>query len=123
MLAHRLSAGRGVLIGEAAHRCHPIGGQGLNLCWRDVDVLLKAVKRGGRPSDIARRYARKRWMDLVLVGMATDLLVRLFSNRNRVLLPIRRLAIGLLAFSSNLRTISLRAMSDGPMHLVRALPD
>ena len=123
MLAHRLSSGRGVLIGEAGHRCHPVGGQGLNLCWRDVETLLQSVTRGGSPSSIARRYGRQRWMDLLLVGLSTDLLVRLFSNRSRVLLPFRSIAIGLLALNSTLRKLSLRAMSDGPMQLMRVLPD
>ena len=123
MLAHRLSSGRGVLIGEAGHRCHPVGGQGLNLCWRDVETLLQSVRCGGSPSSIAKRYGRQRWLDLLLVGLSTDLLVRLFSNRSRLLLPIRGLAIGLLALNSTLRKLSLRAMSDGPMQLMRVLPD
>ena len=123
ILAHRLSSGRGVLIGEAGHRCHPVGGQGLNLCWRDVETLLQSVRAGGSPASIARRYGRRRWIDLLLVGLSTDLLVRLFSNRNRLLLPFRGLAIGLLALNSTLRKLSLRAMSDGPMQLMRVLPD
>ena len=123
MLAHRLSSGRGVLIGEAGHRCHPVGGQGLNLCWRDVETLLQSVRTGGSPASIARRYGRQRWTDLLLVGLSTDLLVRLFSNRKRLLLPFRGLAIGLLALNSTLRNLSLRAMSDGPMQLMRVLPD
>ena len=123
MLAHRLSSGRGVLIGEAGHRCHPVAGQGLNLCWRDVETLVQSVRGGGSPSSIARRYGRQRWMDLLLVGLSTDLLVRLFSNRNRLLLPFRGLVIGLLALSSTLRKLSLRTMSDGPVQLIRVLPD
>lgn len=123
MLAHRLSAGRGVLIGEAGHRYHPVAGQGLNLCWRDVETLLQSVRAGGSPASIARRYGQRRWMDLLLVGLFTDLLVRVFSNRNRFLLPLRRLVIGLLALSSTLRRLSLRAMSDGPMQMLQVLSD
>ena len=79
-LAQRFSRGRGVLVGEAAHRCHPVGGQGLNLCWRDVETLMSIADPGLDARSIARRYGRRRWVDVIAVGMATDLLVRLFSN-------------------------------------------
>ena len=123
MLAHRLSRGRGVLVGEAGHRCHPVGGQGLNLCWRDVDVLVTSVQKGGSAKRIAARYGRQRWIDLILVGAATDLLVRFFSNRNSLLVGLRQIALPLLKSSHRLRQLSLRAMTDGPMRIGRALPD
>ena len=123
LLARRFHCGRGVLIGEAGHRCHPVGGQGLNLCWRDVEGLLRAVERGGSAATIARRYGMSRWLDVLQVGVATDLLVRVFSNRQPLLLPLRRLALLLLKRFSGLRQLSLRAMSDGPMQLWRALPN
>ena len=123
LLARTFHRGRGVLIGEAAHRCHPVGGQGLNLCWRDVEGLLRAVQRGGNASTIARNYGMSRWLDVLQVGLATDLLVRVFSNRQPLLLPLRRMALLLLKQFSGLRRLSLRAMSDGPMQLWRALPN
>ena len=123
MLAHRLSRGRGVLVGEAGHRCHPVGGQGLNLCWRDVDVLVTSVQKGGSAKRIAARYGRQRWIDLILVGAATDLLVRFFSNKNSLLVGLRQIALQLLRSSHRLRQLSLRAMTDGPMRIGRALPD
>ena len=122
LLAQSFHRGRGVLIGEAAHRCHPVGGQGLNLCWRDVDGLLRAVQRGGSAATIARNYGMSRWLDVIQVGLATDLLVRVFSNRQPLLLPLRHLALQLLKQFSVLRRLSLRAMSDGPMQLWQALP-
>ncbi len=123
LLAQSFHRGRGVLIGEAAHRCHPVGGQGLNLCWRDVEGLLCAVQRGGSAATIARNYGMRRWLDVLQVGLATDLLVRVFSNRQPLLLPLRRLALQLLKHFSVLRKLSLRAMSDGPMQLWKALPN
>ena len=123
LLARNFHRGRGVLIGEAAHRCHPVGGQGLNLCWRDVEGLLCAVQRGGSAATIARHYGIRRWLDVLQVGLATDLLVRVFSNRQPLLLPLRRLALHLLKQFSVLRRLSLRAMSDGPMQLWKALPN
>jgi 2-octaprenyl-6-methoxyphenol hydroxylase len=100
-----------------------VGGQGLNLCWRDVDDLLHAVERGGSAATIARHYGMSRWLDVLQVGVATDLLVRVFSNRQPLLLPLRRLALLLLKQFSVLRQLSLRAMSDGPMQIWRALPN
>ena len=72
---------------------------------------------------IARRYGRKRWFDVLAVGIATDLLVRLFSNRLPPLCLIRRVTLKLMTRVSLLRRISLRAMTDGPMQLLRPLPE
>ena len=116
-LARRLHRGRTVLVGESAHRCHPVGGQGLNLCWRDVEVLHQLaaqVHQGRLPlARLGRRYARNRWPDLLITLLATDLLVRLFSNRQPLLLPLRRLGLALLARSRPLRRLSLWVMSHG----------
>jgi 2-octaprenyl-6-methoxyphenol hydroxylase len=117
-LARRLHRGHAVLVGESAHRCHPVGGQGLNLCWRDVEVLHRLAVRaaGGRlhPSRLAAAYARRRWPDLLLTLLATDALVRLFSNRQALLLPLRRLALAWLESSEPLRRLALGAMTHGP---------
>ena len=58
-----------------------------------------------------------------MVGLATDLLVRLFSNQQRWLLPFRRAGLEAMARFSWLRRISLRAMTDGPTQLLKPLPD
>ncbi|MEB3255940.1 MAG: FAD-dependent monooxygenase [Synechococcaceae cyanobacterium] len=117
-LARRLQRGHTVLVGESAHRCHPVGGQGLNLCWRDVEVLHRLALRAaeGRlpPARLAAAYACRRWPDLLLTLLATDLLVRLFSNRQPLLLPVRRLALAALASSEPLRRLALGVMTHGP---------
>jgi 2-octaprenyl-6-methoxyphenol hydroxylase len=123
LLARHLHRGSTVLVGESGHRCHPVGGQGLNLCWRDVAQLHRLARRvrAGRlePARLPAAYARRRWPDLLLTLAATDLLVRVFSNRSPLLLPLRRLALLLLARLAPLRRLSLAAMTQGPCQLVR----
>lgn len=117
LLARRLHRGQAVLVGESGHRCHPVGGQGLNLCWRDVAVLHRLAARvvaGTLPIQrLPGAYARRRWPDLIATLLFTDGLVRLFSNRSPLLLPLRRLILTLLARLALLRRLSLLAMTDG----------
>ena len=125
--APKLHRGNVVLVGESGHRCHPVGGQGLNLCWRDVDTLLQlmtsasCVRRGLKA--VPARYTRLRYFDLLAVGFATDLLVRLFSNRQSGLLLVRRLGLFMLKHSPLFRRVSLQAMSDGPSTLLHHPPE
>jgi len=123
LLARRLHRGRTVLVGESGHRCHPVGGQGLNLCWRDVAQLHRLARRvrAGRLAveRLPAAYGLRRWPDLLLTLLATDLLVRVFSNRAPLLLPLRRFALLLLAHLAPLRQLSLAAMTHGPCQLLR----
>ena len=74
-----------MLVGESAHRCHPVGGQGLNLCWRDVAVLhrlaLRAARAGCGPAASGRLRHAAAGPICSLTLLATDLLVRLYSTR------------------------------------------
>ncbi len=125
--APKLNRKNVVLVGESGHRCHPVGGQGLNLCWRDVDTLLQlmtsasCVRRGLKT--VPGVYSRRRYFDLLTVGLATDLLVRLFSNRQSGLLFVRRFGNFILKHSPWFRRVSLQAMSDGPSTLLHDLPN
>jgi 2-polyprenyl-6-methoxyphenol hydroxylase-like FAD-dependent oxidoreductase len=50
-LARRMTAGRGVLMGDAAHEISPIGGQGMNLGWLDADALAPILVDAVRSRD------------------------------------------------------------------------
>lgn len=68
------------LIGNSAHSLHPIAGQGLNLGFRDCELLLPYFAGNTIPSlhDL-KRYQRERRLDVVKVVGATDFLVRSFG--------------------------------------------
>jgi 2-octaprenyl-6-methoxyphenol hydroxylase len=118
-LASRLGRGTTLLCGETAHRCHPVGGQGLNLCWRDVASLeVLATRLGRSPSPAACRrlvasYSRRRWLDLFTTLAATDLLIRLFSNENPPLRWLRGRILALLAGNAQLQKQLLKLASHG----------
>jgi 2-octaprenyl-6-methoxyphenol hydroxylase len=90
------------LVGDAAHVIHPIAGQGLNLGLRDVAALAEAVVDAARLGldpggpDVLTRYQRWRRFDTAAMGVATDGLNRLFSNRSDALRLFRDVGLGLV---------------------------
>ena len=122
-VARHLQHGRTLLVGETAHRCHPVGGQGLNLCWRDVATLHQLARRaqaGRLPvASLGGSYARRRWVDVCLTLLITDVLVRLFSNRHPLLVPLRQLALIQLERIPVLRRCLLGVMTNGPCQAFR----
>ncbi len=97
--AHRYTAERLALVGDAAHGIHPIAGQGLNLGLRDAGALAalvaEAVWSGEDPGAAAllARYQRARRPDNLLMLAATDALDRLFSNDFPPLRAVRDLGL------------------------------
>lgn len=108
-LANAFAAPRLALIGDAAHRVHPIAGQGLNAGFKDVaalvEVLALARRRGediGR-IEVLERYQRWRRFDVATLAFATDAFNRLFSNDNALLRAARDLGMGLVNAAPMLR--------------------
>ena len=82
------------LAGDAAHRLHPLAGQGLNLGLGDVEALAQAVggrerfRSAGDPR-VLQRYQRARAEPVLAMRVATDGLHRLFGARNAPLAWLR----------------------------------
>lgn len=101
-LADAFVADRVALVGDAAHRVHPIAGQGLNAGLKDVAALAEVLalsRRRGEDvgqSDVLMRYQRWRRFDTASLALATDTFNRLFSNDNGILRLGRDLGMGLV---------------------------
>ena len=76
------------LAGDAAHRLHPLAGQGLNLGLGDVEALVEAVAgrepyRQAGDLRVLHRYQRARAEPVLAMRLATDGLHKLFAARAR----------------------------------------
>ncbi len=113
-VARSFIAERIALIGDAAHLIHPIAGQGLNMGMRDVAALAEVIVDAARlgldfgSSDVLERYQRWRRFDTMTMGVMTDGLNRLFSNRSAVLRLVRDLGLGLVDRVPNLKHLFIR---------------
>jgi 2-octaprenyl-6-methoxyphenol hydroxylase len=102
------------LVGDAAHVIHPIAGQGLNMGLKDVaalaETIVDAVRLGLDPGSAAtlERYQRWRRFDTMAMGVATDGLNRLFSNRSDVLRLVRDLGLGVVDRLPGLKQVFIR---------------
>ncbi len=108
---------RMALIGDAAHRCHPVAGQGLNLGIRDAAALAQVIQEAAhRGEDIGslrvlQRYERWRKGENLAILAFTDFLDRLFSNQWWPLVQIRRLGLWALRHITPLKIFALRLMT------------
>ena len=113
-VARSFIAERIALIGDAAHVIHPIAGQGLNMGLKDVaalaEVIVDAARLGLDPGSatVLERYQRWRRFDTMTMGLATDGLNRLFSNRSDVLRLARDLGLGMVERLPGLKRLFIR---------------
>jgi 2-octaprenyl-6-methoxyphenol hydroxylase len=113
-VARSFIAERIALVGDAAHVIHPIAGQGLNMGLRDIAALAEVIVDAARlgldlgAADVLERYQRWRRFDTMAMGLATDGLNRLFSNRSAALRLLRDVGLGLVDRVPNLKRLFIR---------------
>jgi 2-octaprenyl-6-methoxyphenol hydroxylase len=104
------------LIGDAAHCCHPVGGQGINLGIRDAAALAEVIGAAvARGEDFARvgvlrRYSRWRMWENLLMLAFTDVLDRVFSNQIWPIVQVRRLGILAMVKVPLLKVFTIKLM-------------
>jgi 2-octaprenyl-6-methoxyphenol hydroxylase len=102
------------LVGDAAHVIHPIAGQGLNMGLKDVAALAEVVVDAARlgmdlgQADVLDRYQRWRRFDTMAMGLATNSLNLLFSNRSTLLRTLRDIGLGLVDRAPPLKSLFIR---------------
>lgn len=117
MQSDRYILSRLALIGDAAHCCHPVGGQGLNMGIRDAaalaQVLQEAHNQGEDIGDlpVLKRYERWRKQENLTILGFTDLLDRMFSNNWLPVVVIRRLGLWMLRRVRPVKKYALQLMT------------
>ena len=106
-----------ILVGDSAHSFHPVGGQGLNSCIRDVYELSSLINNYESISVTNKKffsiyYYLKRFDDIFSLLLFTDFLIRLFSNRSILLYPLRYLIFNMLRSFKFLRVAVFSLMTD-----------
>ncbi|NDJ20636.1 FAD-dependent hydroxylase [Nostoc sp. B(2019)] len=116
MQSDRYVLPRLALIGDAAHNCHPVGGQGLNLGIRDAAALAQVIQVAHNAGEdignikVLKRYERWRKLENLTILGFTDLLDRMFSNNFLPLVVVRRMGLWLLRRVPVLKVFMLKLM-------------
>lgn len=105
------------LVGEAAHSFHPVGGQGLNSCLRDVYELSEMLNNYESANFLYRkffalRYFLNRSIDILSILLFTDFLIKLFSNKFIIFYPLRFLIFYVLKNFKIVRVNVFSLMTD-----------
>lgn len=110
---------RVALVGDAAHRVHPLAGQGLNLGLGDSQVLVRVVsqRESFLPSgdaSVLRRYRRERAQAVFEMRLVTDGLKRLFDQTMPPLPWLRNAGMSLVDRMPMIKRMLIEGASRAP---------
>ena len=117
MQSDRYTQSRLALIGDAAHCCHPVGGQGLNMGIRDAAALAQVLQDAAQQGEdignvkVLKRYERWRKLENWAILGFTDILDRMFSNNWLPVVTVRRFGLWMLQTIHPLKSLALKLMT------------
>jgi len=90
-----------VFVVDAFHTFHPVGGQCLYSCLRDVNTIYDLFNKNTAFTKMLLilfkfKYFSSRILDIIFTIFITDSLISIFANRNMFLFPIRKFSFLLL---------------------------
>ncbi len=97
-VARKLTAARGVLVGNAAQSLHPVGAQGFNLGLRDALTLAECIAAHGDDPGadaVLSQYGQRRQLDRERTLAFSDGLARLTASDAPMLSPLRSVGLAL----------------------------
>jgi len=103
-----------VLLGNSAHSLHPVAGQGFNLALRDAAALAEHINQAFVESkpvgqwSVVQRYYQQQKTDQRNTVLGSDLLPRLFGQKNMALRCSRDMGLIGLAISPTARKLFAR---------------
>ena len=105
-----------VFVGDSFHTFHPVGGQGLNCCWRDVNTIFDLFNKNIAITErqlflFKFNYFFSRILDIIFTIFITDSLISIFANSNLLLFPIRKFSFLLLNNFLFIRKLILNQMT------------
>ena len=109
-------SGKYIYIGETAHKIYPLGGLGLNLCWRDVECLTKLISTPFFKKNfslIPFTYSISRLGDILALSILTDILVRYSRCDLWIFAVPRRFLFTTLKNSSIFRNFIFNLITNG----------
>ncbi len=105
-----------VLVGDAAHTVHPVGGQGMNLAFQDAELLAQFVESaGGRPELLdgaCGRYSAQRRREVKRVLALTHVMGLVGSVERPWLIRAREIFLRASNRSRLLKKLSVQRMID-----------
>jgi 2-octaprenyl-6-methoxyphenol hydroxylase len=117
MQSKQYIAPRLALIGDAAHCCHPVAGQGMNLGIRDAAALAQVLVAAHQAGEdigskaVIQRYANWRKPENWVILAFTDFLDRVFSTQILPIVTIRRFGLLLLDRVPVFKYLALKLMT------------
>ncbi|WP_375623603.1 MULTISPECIES: UbiH/UbiF family hydroxylase [unclassified Bartonella] len=111
LLSHHFAANRTILVGEAAHVLPPIGAQGLNLGFRDVQTLIDILPNKISNFNfemIVAHYNKCRKPDILIRSGAVHTLNSALLSHMLPVHILRSVGLGLLHSFSPLRNLFMR---------------